>query len=62
MDLSVLKKLRKMNKVTLKQMSADIGISSDRLSLIERGKVNPSFDSVVSIVRYLGCELVIGIS
>lgn len=61
MDLSLLKTLRKQKGVTLKDMSRSIGVSSDRLGLIERGKVNPSFETVKAIVEYLGYKLTVSI-
>ncbi|MFN5417944.1 MAG: helix-turn-helix domain-containing protein [Flavobacteriia bacterium] len=59
MDLKKLKLIRKSKGVTLKEMSKVVGVSAERLSLIERGMVNPSFQTVLNIVDFLGCQLLI---
>ena len=59
--LNKLKDIRKMRKVSIKYLSAQTGINRDRISLIERGKVNPSFETVLTIVKALDCELIISI-
>jgi len=61
MELVKLKELRKMRGVSLKEMSKHIGVSAERLSLIERGKVNPSWETVVKFVEYLNLKLVIAL-
>jgi transcriptional regulator with XRE-family HTH domain len=59
MKLEVLREIRKVRGITLKEMSDKVGINSDRLSLIERGKVNPSFETVDKMVDALGCCLIV---
>lgn len=57
MNLEVLKDVRKSRKISIKELALSTGISADRISLIERGRCNPLFDNVVSIVKELGLEL-----
>lgn len=59
MKLETLKDIRKMRKITLQEVSQSTGLNPDRISLIERGKVNPSHESVEGILKALGCETVI---
>lgn len=59
MKLESLKDIRKMRRITLQEVSKSTGLNPDRISLIERGKVNPSHESVESILKALGCETMI---
>jgi transcriptional regulator with XRE-family HTH domain len=59
MKLTELKDLRKQQKIKIKELSSRTGINRDRLSLVERGKVNPSYGTVEAIVESLGGELVL---
>jgi len=56
-DLKQIRTIRKEKKISITSLSKRTGINRDRISLIERGKVNPSFDTVVDIVHGLGCKL-----
>ena len=62
MDLKQLKEIRKFRKMSIKYLSKQTGINRDRISLIERGKVNPSFNTVQLITRALNVELIININ
>jgi transcriptional regulator with XRE-family HTH domain len=57
MELIKLKELRQMRKKSIKQLSAETGINRDRLSRIERGKVNPSWKYVELIAKALNAEI-----
>lgn len=59
MDLSKLREIRKMRKISIKELSKKTGINRDRISLIERNKVNPSFKTVEAIAEAIGVEIVI---
>lgn len=59
MKLEVLKEIRKMRKISLGELAKTTGVNADRLSLIERGKVNPSFETVNRMAEGLGCSIVI---
>lgn len=61
MDLKALKDIRKMRKLSIKELSKQTGINDDRISLIERGLVNPSFETVERIAEGLNCKIVITI-
>lgn len=58
MELLKLKEVRLMRKISIKEVSKITGINRDRISLIERGIVNPSFDTVVKIADALKVELI----
>jgi len=57
MELSKLKGLRKSKEVSIKELSRITGLNRDRISLIERGLVNPSFESVKKIIEALGSRI-----
>lgn len=57
MDLKKLREIRKYRKISIKELSKKTGINRDRISLIERGKVNPSFNTVQLIVESLNSEI-----
>lgn len=57
MELTILHEIRKQKKVSIKELASRTGINRDRISLIERGLVNPSFDTVQKIVDALGFEI-----
>jgi len=59
MNLTKLREIRQMKRISIKELATNIGLNRDRLSLIERGLVNPSFKTVQDIVDALGCELVV---
>lgn len=59
MDLRRLKDIRRSQKITIKKLSKVTGIHRDRISLVERGLVNPSFETVVEIVKGINAKLVI---
>lgn len=58
MDLGIrLKKMRKRQGLTLKQVSNISGLSTGLLSLIERGQANPSLSSMSRFSAALGSSL-----
>jgi transcriptional regulator with XRE-family HTH domain len=59
MDLKKLKEVREMRRITLKGLSKAVGVNRNRLSRIEQGAVNPSYETVEAIVKELGFELVL---
>lgn len=59
MELTKLKEFRKNKKITIGELSKRTNIHRDRISLIERGKVNPSYETVETIVKSLGLEIVL---
>ena len=61
MELSQLKDIRRFRKVTIKELSRSTKITRERISLIERGKVNPSFESVQAIASALDAKIIISI-
>lgn len=61
LNLKVLKDVRIMRKMKIKDLSKKTGINHDRISLIERGLVNPSFDTVVRLAEGLNVQLVIAL-
>lgn len=61
MILLKLREIRKMRKITIKELSKTTGINSDRIGLIERNKVNPSFNTVVKLANAIGAEIAITI-
>ena len=62
MELTKLKEIRKMRKMSIKELSAITGIHRDRISFIERGIVNPSFKTVEAMAEALGVKIIISIS
>ncbi len=61
MDLKKLRDIRRMRKISIKDLSKTTGINRDRISLIERGKVNPSFNTVETIAKAIGAEIILSI-
>jgi transcriptional regulator with XRE-family HTH domain len=59
MELNNIKTLRKTRKVSIKDLSKITGINRDRISLIERNKVNPSYATVESIVTALNAKIIL---
>ncbi|WP_372711452.1 helix-turn-helix domain-containing protein [Hyphomicrobium sp.] len=59
MDLTKLKEIRKMRKISIKDLSKQTGINRDRISLIERGVVNPSFKTVEAIAEAIGAKIIL---
>lgn len=59
MDLSELKRIRKVQKITIDALSKKTGIHRDRISLIERGLVNPSFGTVIRIAESINAKIII---
>lgn len=59
MQLSKLKDLRRARKISIKDLAKAVGLSRNTVSQIERGKVNPSYESVLAIVKHLGSDLVL---
>ena len=50
-----------MRKISIKDLSKSTGINRDRISLIERNKVNPSFQTVINIADAIGAKIIISI-
>jgi transcriptional regulator with XRE-family HTH domain len=46
--------LRKANRLTLKQLSRGCGLSANTISLVERGEVAPSIETLCKIANALG--------
>jgi transcriptional regulator with XRE-family HTH domain len=46
-----LRTLRKLRELTLKEVAADTGLSVSFLSDIERGRTNPSFDTLTKLAK-----------
>lgn len=59
MDLTELKRIRRVQKITIGVLSKKTGIHRDRISLIERGLVNPSFGTVVKIAESINAKIII---
>lgn len=57
-QLKVLRKYRQMKNISIQDLSKATNISRERISLIERGKVNPLFHNVLTIADALGVELI----
>jgi transcriptional regulator with XRE-family HTH domain len=59
MEIKKLKELRRLKKITLKEISKNTGISRNTLSSMERGKGNPSFSTVQSYIEAIGVKIII---
>ncbi len=46
-----LRMLRKQNRLTLKAVAADIGMSHSFISDVERGRTNPSLETIRKLAR-----------
>lgn len=57
--LEKLRFIRRLNGISVKEVSRRTGINRNRVSLIERGKVNPSFGTVVKIAEAVGAKVAI---
>lgn len=57
MDLRDIRGVRKVRGLSIEELSVRTGINRDRISLIERGLVNPSYGSVIKILDSLGCRI-----
>lgn len=57
MDLRDIRGVRKVRGLSIEELSVRTGINRDRISLIERGLVNPSYGSVIKILDSLGCSI-----
>jgi len=51
---SSIRYLRKTNRLTLKQLSRGCGLSANTISLVERGEVAPSIETLCRIANALG--------
>lgn len=58
MDLKKIREVRKSKGISLLELEKLVKINRYRISLIERGKVNPSWVTVLVICEALGIELV----
>ena len=61
MDYKVLKEIRLLRKITLKELSKTTGINRNILSNIENGKCNPTVNRLEVILNALNCKYNIGI-
>ena len=61
MYLRKLKEIRKMRKLSIKEVSESTGINRQRISYIERGIVNPSWKTVEAISEALNAQIIISI-
>ena len=59
MDLRDLKTIRKAQKIKIVDISKKTGIHRDRISQIERGTVNPHFNTVVAIAEAINGKITI---
>lgn len=59
MNLEDLQKIRKLQKLTIAVVSQKTGIHRDRVSLIERGKINPKFETVQKIATALNTQIIL---
>ena len=57
MDFTILRTLRKSNKMKLIELAKRIGISPAYLSMIEQNKREPRLCTVEDICKELDCEL-----
>ena len=57
MDYTILRTLRKGNRLTLKYIAAKAKIKPGYLSLIERNKKMKQFEVIEDICKELDCEL-----
>lgn len=57
MDFTILRTLRKSNKMKLIELAKKIGISPAYLSMIEQNKREPRLCTVEDICKELDCEL-----
>ena len=53
-----LKSIRKTDKIKQKDIANAIGIKATYLSLIESGKINPSFELISNLAAAMGYELI----
>jgi transcriptional regulator with XRE-family HTH domain len=58
-DLTQLKDIRKAKGYSIKEVANKAGMDRDRVSRIERGKINPSFSSVMDIAKAIGAKILI---
>jgi transcriptional regulator with XRE-family HTH domain len=52
-----IRKIRELKRITLKELSRRVGVSESLVSQIERGKVSPSIDTLLSIAECLELDL-----
>lgn len=57
MDLNRFKEIRKMQKITLKELSARTTISRATLGRIEKGHANPTHNNLEAIAVALGVRI-----
>lgn len=57
LDFTILKKLRKLHKVTLKDLSDSTGVSIQALTKLENNKTNPTVGTLQSICAYFKIDL-----
>lgn len=61
MDIKELRNIRKLRKMSIGDVVKITGINRDRISLVERGVVNPSYDTVEKIAAAIGAKIVLTI-
>jgi transcriptional regulator with XRE-family HTH domain len=52
-----IRRVRELKRITLKELSSRAGVSGSLISQIERGKVSPSIDTLLSLADYLEVDL-----
>ena len=53
-----IRNIRKILNISQIEFAADCGISTEILSLLERGKTDPKLSTIQKISAYVGCETV----
>lgn len=59
MKLEQLKEFRKKKNLSITELADKVGINADRLSLIERGKVNTSYETLMSICKAMNLAVLL---
>ena len=57
LDFSILKKLRKLKRVTLKELSEKSGVSLQALTKVENNKTNPTIGTLQNICNYFEMDV-----
>jgi transcriptional regulator with XRE-family HTH domain len=52
-----LRKVRELRRLTLKDLSERVGVSESLISQVERNKVSPSIDTLLSLAEFLEIDL-----
>ncbi|HOK39760.1 MAG TPA: XRE family transcriptional regulator [bacterium] len=57
LDFSILKSLRKLKKITLKDLAEGTGVSIQALTKLENNKTNPTLETIKSICNFLKIDV-----